>query len=312
MTHQDPLTELDLGELWRRLASRRRRILLVTAVGFGVGLTLRAVLPSRFRSEALLLAERGRAIPLPAALGSFAAQLGLSLDSDERPPPGLYRSLVRSRVLLEGVLLAPCEAPRDRTVAECLRIRAPTRDRTLDKGVRRLRRLVDVDIDARLSVVTVGVTTRDPQLSALVLGEVLTQMKALTDRLRRARASDKRRFLEERVASADSGVRAAEHRLQVFLETNRQWEASPSLRTQQGRLQREVDLVQHLLLGLRQEYERMRLAEFDRTAALTVVDGPSVPVRSEWPAPVLFMLMGGLGLLVLDSLVFFWRTRQVL
>ncbi len=283
-------SEIDLRAIAQQLWERRRALFVAGLVGILTGAGIRAVLPERYKSVAFVLADARQSVTLPAGLSSLAGQLGIGLPLPEGQPPELYASIARTRSVLERVLSAPCDSLSNQTIQECLGVKGSSVQKARDRGVRKLRHALDVDVDRQTAALFLGVTTKDPVLSEHILAQVLLQLNRVNDDIRRERARAKREFLEERIASADTALWAAEDHLEKFFEGNRQWESSPALRTQQVRLQREVDMAQQLVISLRQEYEKMRLAEFDRTPVLTVVDPPSMPVRSEWPSIWVFML----------------------
>jgi uncharacterized protein involved in exopolysaccharide biosynthesis len=128
---------------------------------------------------------------------------------------------------------------------------------------------------------------------------------------RQSQAAAERRFIGDRVDSARDSLHAAETDLQLFLESNRQWENAPLLIFQHDRLQREVMLYQSVLTTLVQSYEQASITEVRDTPVITVLQEPFLPPgrdpRGTVLRAVLGIVLGGMAGIVLAFLVEAWR-----
>jgi uncharacterized protein involved in exopolysaccharide biosynthesis len=93
---------------------------------------------------------------------------------------------------------------------------------------------------------------------------------------RRAQAEGERRFIDDRLESAQRELNQAEDRVKRFLEVNRQYSSSPQLTVEYERLRRRVDLRQQVFGALAQAYEQARIDEMRNTPVLTVLDPPEL------------------------------------
>ncbi len=109
---------------------------------------------------------------------------------------------------------------------------------------------------------------------------------------RQGQAAAERKFVERRLAAAGSDLRAAEDRLQNFLQTNREFARSSELSFQRERLQRDVNLQQQVFTSLTQSLEEVRIREVRDTPVITIVEPPSVKSIPESRRPVPYTVLG--------------------
>jgi uncharacterized protein involved in exopolysaccharide biosynthesis len=160
--------------------------------------------------------------------------------------------------------------------------------------VRRLRRCLDVSIDAKTSVVRLSIWTRSPDLSEQVVQRIMGLVNAFNLRQRQSQASKERRFIEGRLAEAKTELRAEEDVLQAFLQRNREYRNSAQLLFEHDRLEREVNLRQQTVTQLAQAFEVARIDEVRNTPVITIVEQPIVPPE---PDPRRLLLKGLLALI---------------
>jgi uncharacterized protein involved in exopolysaccharide biosynthesis len=165
-------------------------------------------------------------------------------------------------------------------------------------------------------VVTVSVTMPSPHLAAQIARRLLDLTAEFNVRTRQSRAGSERKFAEQRATDAARDLRAAEDRLQGFLQANRQFQGSPSLVFQHERLQREVVMRQELYTTLLQSYQQARIDEVRDTPVLTVVDAPQPPAVRDPRGTAMRMLLGlGFGAMLAVGLAllrdYLRRSREL-
>src|SRR5262249_12779384 len=111
--------------------------------------------------------------------------------------------------------------------------------------------------------------------------QLLAEMNTFNMESRQSQAGAERRFVEQRLNELKDSLRAAEDRLQAFLQRNRDYENSPQLSFQQQRLAREVSMQQDMVTGLAQSFEQARIEEVRDTPVITVIDKPEIPVERD-------------------------------
>ncbi len=155
---------------------------------------------------------------------------------------------------------------------------------------------VSVSTGRETGLVEVSVQTPWAGLSELLARRILERVNAFNLQTRQSRAAAERGFVEDRLAEARDSLRAAEDRLESFLESNRQFLAnrssSPELTFRHERLQRQVAMQQQVYTSLAEAYEQARIAEVRNTPVITVVESPERPVRPDSRQGVLKLALG--------------------
>lgn len=278
---------------------RHRRAVLWAALTFGLVVGLATLLRSRtYTARASFMSQTSATLSGVAAL---AAQVGFALPaSDGDASPAFYASLLTSREVLEQAAESQYEfVQRGDQVQQSLvtlyDARGGDSAAQLDAAVRLLREALRVTIDRETGIVVVSVNAQDPTLAELVLERLLLLLAEFDQRKRQSRATAERRFVEARLQEADSSLKAAESRLQTFLQRNREFRSAPHLSFEHDRLQRAVAMQQQLFTGLAQAYEQARIDEVRNTPVLTIVEGPRARRR---PDPRWVLLKTSLAVIV--------------
>jgi uncharacterized protein involved in exopolysaccharide biosynthesis len=296
----------------------RWRMVLGVAGGtvvFAVLLTL--VLPPSFRATASFVTAESPSdlagglsdLAFAPGFAGLASQLGFSGSRDRSQSPAFYAQLLHSRELLTRLALSRFPDPRTSVVADSaelvdlLGLRSGDSARDLERAVRKLTRSLAPDADPRTNLVIVQVDARWPGLSAAIANEAVGLVSEFNREQRVSRARAKREFLETRVSSALTELRAAEDSQELFYSRNRLWENSPALVVEERRIRRQVETANSLYLSLRQQYESARIDEVNTTPVITVVDRAIPPRRREWPRRVPIVLGAAFIGLLLGLLV---------
>jgi uncharacterized protein involved in exopolysaccharide biosynthesis len=227
--------------------------------------------------------------PARAGLANLAGQLGLQMGgggAQQGQTPEFYVSLLESRVILTPLLedtFTVAEQPSVRgTLLDLLEIEGPPSAQRTQAGIEALQGRIDTRISAKTGVVTVLVRMPWPSLARDVGDSLLAGVNAFNLRTRQSQASEERRFTEGRLNAARDGLRAAEDRLQSFLQRNRLGiDNSPHLTFEHDRLQREVSLQQQIVTSLAQANEEVRIREVRDTPLITVIERPVIPTRAD-------------------------------
>ena len=272
---------------------RQRRIvtgLPLTATVLTVVLCL--VLPPWYTATTTFIPESRSQAQLPqglAGLAGLAGQFGLTLPQQVSQSPRFYAAVLRSREIMEPVLLTRYAVRGSRNAADSatllsiLKIRGRTFADSLEWGVKKLNELLSVNVDQQTNIVTLSVDTRDPVLSATVATRFIGYLNEFNTKHRESQARERRKFAEQRVADAGAELREAEGAVKSFYERNRGWQESPSLVFTEAALRRQVQVGQEVYLTLRREFETARIEEVNDTPVITVIDIAVPPPRKSWP-----------------------------
>lgn len=200
--------------------------------------------------------------------------------------PDFYQTLIESRQFLKEIALATYRfkavGSEDSIIGNLMDIydiSGSTEQERLLAAVRRLRRIIRVEIDRQTSVMTIETTTPWPELSTTLNRRVLEHTNTFNLERRQSQARTEREFVEGRVHARREELTAVEDELEQFLDRNRSLESSPQLQFQRGRIERRVSLAAGVYTTLSQAYEQARIDEIRNTPVVTVIDPPEGSVR---------------------------------
>jgi len=291
--------EISLLELLNVLLRRRRLALclpLATALLTGV---VAFLLPVWYSAKASFVPEAPPTAQLPGGLAGLASQVGLTLGAEPSQSPDFYSRVLRSRELLERILLTRYLDPRSTetpvdsiTFMRILRVNGDDEADSLHNGVKALDKLLSVDVDDQTNIVTFRVDAPSPELAAQVAKRFIEYLNDFNTHTRQSRAGERRKFIEQRLSEGESDLHKAEEDLRTFYERNRSWQGAPQLVFEEGRLHRRVEIRQDLYLTLSRQYQSARIEEVNDTPVITVVDHPVPPTEKARPKRALLIVLG--------------------
>jgi uncharacterized protein involved in exopolysaccharide biosynthesis len=266
-----------------------------------------------FTSTASLLAQSRRTTP---TLPAMAAQFGLTLAGGEaNQSPQFYVDLVKSREIIRPVVMSSYDYTEEGkhtagTLPKIYGFKDPNSEAAVQKAIERLRKNVSAAASAKTGVVTVSLKTPSPTLSRVVLQRMLDELNRFNLESRQSQASAERKFTEARLANAESDLRAAEQRLQDFLQENREFRSSPKLSFEEDRLARDINTRQQVYNTLAQLYEQARMDEVRDTPLITIVEKPDVPFKPDSRHAVRNAIFGMFFALLAAVLALFVTERR--
>ena len=288
--------EISLWEVLAVLVRRRGTIVLTTilSVAAVVGFTL--LRADRFTTRASFRPQGsdGSASELMA----LATQFGIRIPgggTNEELSPAFYADLLASREILHRVASRDfdVEGVGTASLADLFEIERESQDLRVEEAIERLReQILSVQTGRETGIVTIAVRTEWPDLSQEIAQRLLDEIARFNLHTRQSQAAAERVFIEERVDSARDALLAAEAAMQAFLLANRQWEASPDLTFQYGRLERDVSLRQQVYTTLVQSFEQARISEVRNTPVITVLQSPFFPPGPDDRSLLLILVVG--------------------
>jgi uncharacterized protein involved in exopolysaccharide biosynthesis len=250
-----------------------------------------------------------------SSLSGIAAQFGLAMPTTEASQsPAFYADLVQSRGLLGSVVDTPFEYETEDgtkvkgTLTDFYKSKGESRALRRDAAIRRLGDDVDASTVQKTGVVDLSVTVTQPALAVQINQRLLELLNEFNLKSRQSQAGEERRFTERRLGEVRQDLRAAEDRLQQFLQRNRDIRNSPELTFQADRLQREVTMQQDVYTTLAQAYEQAKIEEVRDTPVITVVQQAEFPVRPDRRGLVIKSILGLMAGLLIGAALAFWRS----
>jgi uncharacterized protein involved in exopolysaccharide biosynthesis len=293
--------ELSLLAMASALLRSRRAILRWALLGGALCAVVSLARHRTFTSESSFLPQAQRT---PQSLSGIAAQLGLSLPTaDGSQGPAFYVDLLQSPTILGQVVDSSYTAPSLSrgavSLPELYRVREESAALRREKTIERLGEDVNADFDGLTNVVKLGVRSRDPELSRALNERLLTLVNHFNQETRKSRAAAEREFTERRRAEVRDDLRAAEDRLQTFLQRNRDYQQSPQLAFERERLVREISQQSQLYSTISQAFEQAKIEEVRDTPVITVLETPDVPAKADSRHLVRYIVVGVvLGIMV--------------
>lgn len=303
-THSDLATdEGSVLGLLSILLKRWRMVVGLPALAAAVTLVVSLVLPAIYTANVSFVPEPPRDSRLPSGLAGLAGQFGISLGGEATQSPRFYVEVVKSRRLLERILLSYFTDPRQPissspdsvTLLHILGVKGRDASDSLQKGLQSLNELVSVRVDNQTHVVRVSVDCRYPTLAAAVANRVVAYVNDFNTQTRQSQARERRKFVEQRITDGERELRDAEEDLRTFYERNRSWQQAPQLVFEEGRRRRQVEIRQEVYLTLRREYETARIEEVNDTPVITVLDAAVPPSERSRPNRR-FLVFGAIAL----------------
>jgi len=298
----DPLDNTDrpfVGPLELLLSplARWRLFGVLGLVTFVVASAFTFVVRPRFEARAAFVPDGGQSSGLPTGLLSLVGQFGLPSGSFGAATPQFYVDLIKSRVIIRGLLNVRLVTNTGTArVFDLMDVHEPDSALHQEMAEEKLRKRVTVSFDRVTRRVDVAVWMENPQLAQAITDSLLMLVDAFDRDVRRSRAGNRRMFVEVQSARAADSLRAAESEMQAFLERNRTI-GSPQLEFQRDRLARAISLRQEIFLALAREAEQSRVEEVDNRPVITIIDEPVAPARRFWPLRKKFVIIACLGVL---------------
>jgi uncharacterized protein involved in exopolysaccharide biosynthesis len=234
--------------------------------------------------------------------------MGLNLGGQSSS--ALYPDILTSRQLAEKVLSRSYEYTRGKktitqSLYEYFAIDNP------DLAYKALRKITVIDYDKKTGIVSISVTTKNPELSALVANYYVECLDDYNKNQRSTIAGVNRDFIAGRIAEAGADLKAAEEALRDFRDNNLNYYNStdPDLQMMNERLTRDVELKTQVYATLSQQYEIAAIQAKKETPIVQALDIAKPPTTKSWPPRTKITLLGLILGFVVSSLMVIARDR---
>lgn len=306
----EPVEQISLLELVNLLLRHRWKVLGLPVALAAVAVALTLLDTPTYTTQASFMPQIGSDPGGQLSrLSGVAAQFGVDVPTGEAgQSPQFYADLVTSpRILRNTVRANYTVVSEDDTASGDLvamfEIDAEEREKGVERAMEVLKQKLSVSSGPETGVVELSVATAQPDLSRQIADRLLELVNQFNLEVRQSQAAAQAEFVGDRLDTARRELRAAEDSLERFLERNRSFQNSPTLRFRHQRLQRIVDRKQQVYTSLATRYEEAQIAKVRNTPVITVVTPPTAPAT---PDPDRLPLKGVLGLLLGGMLGVFW------
>jgi uncharacterized protein involved in exopolysaccharide biosynthesis len=261
-------------------------IAIVTVSITVLAIIISLLLPEYFKSTAVLLPDTDKSrLATLGGISDLAALAGVNVGA-EGSLVKLYPTIIKSESVLKNVIYAKYktkEYPDSVNLIQYWKINANTPERSFDIALISLRSALNVDVDIKTNVLTVAIETREPQLSANIVNNVIRSLDEFIRTKRITNASEQRKWIEARLVEVKADLSKAENNLTNFREKNRMVSGSPQLLLDQERLAREVQINSTMYIELKKQYEIVKIEEIKNVPIINVMDYARPATKKERP-----------------------------
>jgi uncharacterized protein involved in exopolysaccharide biosynthesis len=300
-------------EGWVSTLWHRRRFVGIGTVLAGLAATAYTLLTPSIYTAQLTLLPRPDEMPSNAIFNQLASITGFSADSGGTQE-ALFDKIIVSDTVLDSVIVKTWSNEvegGEGTLCEVLGWASNNSDAQSSiiahqkTKVYLRREALSFFRDGTTGFMRLRVSLPErPMLAAGLANELVARLDAFLRRSAQTRASDQRRFIEERLKDILGELRDSEEQLVVFETTNRAWAESPELSRKRGELTRDVQTQTALWIELKRQLELAKLDEVKDTVRVEVLDAASIPAEKSGPNRLLIVLAGfALGFVLTSSWV---------
>lgn len=324
--------EIDLIELGKKLWDKRSFILKISAITFVVGLVVAFSIPKEYRTTVVLAPESGSS--QSSGVGALAAMAGINIGGSEvdiLSSPTLYPTIAASTPFIIGLFdvnvkdqtqsintnLYNYISDNQKSAWWSYIIALPSKllglfsnnnsniklnevnDFNLTSAqmrvINNIKSRLEVQADKKTGVITLSVTMQSALASAGVADTLTNYLQQYIISYRTVKSRQDLLFAEKLFEEAKTNYYAAQKRYAKFLDEN-QNVVLASYRTNQEKLQNEVNLTFSIYNQVAQQLQMAKVKVQDNTPVYTVIQPavvPLIPIKPNKKLIVIgFILLG--------------------
>lgn len=252
----------------------------------------------------------------------FALQLGINIPIRNSEKKWNYPEVIKSRTLARSVIkrkFKTIKFEEEKTLLEIFNdgnLNSEVPLNTLESlGTGKLLNMINVFEDKKNSIITINVSSSEPKLASDINHAIIKELDLHQRRYNKDRASETKKFIEERIVDIELELIKAEEALRDFTNSNRRIDNSPLLLLEQQRLSREVTVLTEVFTTLKQQLETTKIEEVKDANYVVVLDLPEVPLGKASPNSrllvILALFMGlSFGILVAFINEYFEKSKS--
>jgi tyrosine-protein kinase Etk/Wzc len=206
--------ELTLLDYWQVIYTRRLDIITFCAIVVTFALVVSFMMPKIYESTATLLPqlESNTGLGLGTLLASSAAgsavqSLGISLPGAPATPMDVFLAMLKSRIMAD-------DAVKQLNLMQRY-------DKTTMQDARKALGSATSIVVTKEKVIKITVEDKDPKMAADIANFYVTNLERLNQTLSVSKASENRKFIEERLKETQSALVKVENNLKEFQTQNR-------------------------------------------------------------------------------------------
>jgi len=303
--------EIDLLKLTLSVVKRtlKHKVLVISVFILILGMAFAlAILSTPFyKTEAKIIYQTSGSSQ-SGGLSALAALAGVSMSASKGDDPSAYlQDIILSNNMLQSILAEKwkiSKAFKDTLTPVDLQTLWKVKPDTTKENwelklkywmleVLKKEKYIVFSQDKKSGVITLSTEFQDPQVSFDVNNFIYNQLNDILKNKMHFKASENRKFTEERLLEVESNLKEAEENLRRFRQRNR-LRVDPADELEDARLQRNVLMNQEIMVQLRKQYEVAKIDEARDMPVLDVIDAPMKPIEKSKPKRKIIVLAGGM------------------
>jgi uncharacterized protein involved in exopolysaccharide biosynthesis len=270
-----------------------------------------------YESTVTILPEYGNKNTNLGQISDLAALAGVKVG--EGAPTEIYQVLVTSESVLEPVIYKRYLTSKYKDSVNLIKFYKIDPDNSLAPKYRNRKMFLkaykrlsggdlSTDLDQKTKVLKIQVTMPESGLSAQVANNIVESLDNYIRTKRKSFASEQRFYIQKRLGQVKDSLTNAENKLKEFREENR-LVASPALLLEQGRLLRNVEILQTVYVELNKQLEIAKIDEIKETPVLNVEELAKDPMIKAGPKRAVIFAVVMLISISLSALFFMFRDE---
>ncbi|MDR2580450.1 MAG: hypothetical protein LBC85_05595 [Fibromonadaceae bacterium] len=300
--------EIDLSRLIARIFRRKILALVTAVICFAAAVVYLKVAPKFYETSTKFVYQS--AAKQTGNLSAFAALAGISLGGSSDDGSAYMEDIIKSRDFLSQFtgrewLIADTNRTADTlspmTLEEFWRIEIDStindREKFLQAGIihRILKnKYITYMQDKKTGIITITTMFEDPKLAYEFNVAIFEELNNTLLHKMRFKASENRKFIEERLEEIKRDLKSSEEILLGFRQRNRSWN-DPSIQLQESRLMRDVAINQELALQLQKQFELAKIEESKDMPLLDIIESPRRALGHSKPRSKIILAIGLAG-----------------
>ena len=231
----------------------------------------------------------------------LAAQFGINIPTGQSEPKWVYPEIIKSRTLARAILKQKFDSNEFGPQKSLLQILTYGNDEpefnldTLEiMATEYFLEMIEVSEDIKTAILTLNINASEPILAAEINKVLIEELDAHQRKYNKAKTSDTKQFIEERIIDTEKELMSSEEDLKVFMDRNRRIENSPALQLEKQRLGREVTVLTGVFTTLKQQLETTKIEEVKESDYVVVLDPPEAPLQRSKPNKRLMVILAGI------------------
>jgi uncharacterized protein involved in exopolysaccharide biosynthesis len=297
---------LKINPYFKKLLEQKLKFILINTIVLIISLSyLIYMIKPKYKSSVDILPSIQSSSPasLLGQVSGLISMAGINLGGGDNT--GIYENIIFSESILHPVIYSKYKSiyyPDSVNLIQYFEIKSDNslsqekQDRyAFLKTIRYLseNEIVKTNLNKDNDLFTVSVTTYDPTISASIANKIINGLdKHLRTKIK-TQVTEQRLYLEIRNQQVKDSLTKEEEKLKTFREKNRVIDQSPELLLKQGRLMRNVEILQTVFGEITKQLELAKISEIQDTPVLNVKEMAKEPLIKErsWKLMKLILIM---------------------